>query len=48
MKKLTVRKETKKKMHPISRDAFHKLLNKAAKTIVVVPSRARKRALKSA
>jgi hypothetical protein len=30
--KLKPRPETKKKMLPISRDAFHKLLNKAATT----------------
>lgn len=32
---LKPRDETKKKMQPISRDAFHKMLKKAATTIVV-------------
>jgi hypothetical protein len=31
MKKLAVRKETKKKMRPISRSAFHSLLNNAGR-----------------
>lgn len=35
-KKLTPRAETKKKMRPITRDAFHKMLKKAA-TVPVEP-----------
>ena len=31
--KLKLREETKKKMVPITKNAFHKLLNKAAKTV---------------
>jgi hypothetical protein len=39
-------KETKKKMRPIAKSAFHNLLNKAAKTTVTEP--VLKRAAKSA
>jgi len=45
---LKLKKETKKKMLSISSSEFHGLLTKAAKTVVVAPSRARKRAPKSA
>jgi hypothetical protein len=45
MKKLKPRKETKKKMRPITKSTFHKMLGKAATTIT---ESAPKRALKSA
>jgi hypothetical protein len=45
--KLKPRKETKKKMRPITKDAFQGLLKRAA-TTVVVERPVRKRALKSA
>jgi hypothetical protein len=32
-KQISLRPETKKKMRPITKDAFHKLLNKAATTV---------------
>lgn len=37
-KKLTPRAETKRKMRPITRDAFHRLLKKAIKTPVLKPA----------
>lgn len=43
--RLKPRKETKKKMRPITPSAFHKLLNKAATTVT---ESAPKRAVKSA
>jgi hypothetical protein len=42
---LRPRKETKKKMHPITKDVFHKMLGKAATTVTEL---APKRVLKSA
>jgi hypothetical protein len=45
-KDLKPRKETKKKMRPITKGAFHNLLNKAATTVTELP--ALKRVVKSA
>lgn len=38
VKKLVIRKETKKKMRPITKSAFHGLLNRAATTLVRKPA----------